>query len=236
MDNRTASRRRRQEQGNGTWVGSEENEGLDDESSPRGCPANGGRGAMSAAASSVVRNARHASETERAAPTEGRAPRRVTVQLCSEKRIGLGHIHRRLQRDDAEDDRQLAPPPVAQLIGFQVTRAEGGSAEFQLNVETRHHNPMGTLHGGIIVDVADAAMGCALASTLQAGETYTTIELHSNGLQPVRQGRITARAKVVKKTRSLGLVECDVTDDGGSLVARLSSTCMLLRGEKAEGR
>ena len=131
---------------------------------------------------------------------------------------------------------EIPPPPIAALIGFRPIRAADGEAEFYLDVEARHHNPMGTLHGGVVVDVADAAMGTALASRIPAGETYTTIELHSNYFKPVRDGRITALAKVVKQTKSIALVECDVTDESGSLVARLSSTCMILRGTQATGR
>ena len=70
---------------------------------------------------------------------------------------------------------EAPPPPVQKLIGFRLTRAEGGEASFDLDVEERHHNPMGTLHGGVIVDVADAAMGCAFASVMERGDTYTTM-------------------------------------------------------------
>jgi len=41
---------------------------------------------------------------------------------------------------------------------------------------------------------------------------------------------------VVKRGKSVGMVECDVTNSQGALVARSSSTCMVLRGEQAAGR
>ncbi len=53
------------------------------------------------------------------------------------------------------------PPPVAALIGFTMTRAEGGTAAIELGADERHANPMGTLHGGVLCDIADAAMGAA---------------------------------------------------------------------------
>ena len=49
----------------------------------------------------------------------------------------------------------------------------------------QHANPMGTLHGGVLCDVADAAMGIAYASTLAEGETFATLELKINFLKPV---------------------------------------------------
>jgi uncharacterized protein (TIGR00369 family) len=95
---------------------------------------------------------------------------------------------------------------------------------------------MGTLHGGVICDLADAAMGIAYASQLAEDETFTTLELKANFLRPVWRGEIVADARVVSRGRSVGLVECDVADEQGRLVARLSSTCMTLRGEAARGR
>jgi len=68
-------------------------------------------------------------------------------------------------------------PPVATLVGFRPTSIEHGTAVFQLDAGPQHANPMGTLHGGIICDVADAAMGTACASTLEEGETFTSLEL-----------------------------------------------------------
>ncbi|MFQ5771237.1 MAG: PaaI family thioesterase, partial [bacterium] len=49
----------------------------------------------------------------------------------------------------------------------------------------QHANPMGTLHGGVLCDIADAAMGMAYASTLEQGESFTTLELKINFLKPV---------------------------------------------------
>ena len=130
----------------------------------------------------------------------------------------------------------MIPPPVAGLIGFTMTRAEAGTAVIELAAGERHWNPMGTLHGGILCDISDAAMGMAFASLLLPGETFTTLELKINFLKPVWNAKLTAVGRVVRKGRTIGLVECDVTDEGGALVARATSTCMTLRGEKAEGR
>lgn len=131
---------------------------------------------------------------------------------------------------------ELPPPPVATLIGFRPVSVEPGLAVFELEAGPQHANPMGNMHGGVLCDLADAAMGMAHASTLDEGETFTTLELKINFLKPVWSGRLTAVGRVVKAGRSVGLVECDVKDDKDRLVARASSTCMTLRGEAAEGR
>ena len=95
---------------------------------------------------------------------------------------------------------------------------------------------MGSLHGGVLCDISDAAMGMAYASNLNEGETFTTLELKINFIKPVWNSRLRAIAKVIKQGKTIGLVECDVIDDKEQLVARASCTQMTLRGENARGR
>jgi uncharacterized protein (TIGR00369 family) len=131
---------------------------------------------------------------------------------------------------------ELPPPPVAGLLGITIAWAEIGRVVMEMKVGPQHANPMGTLHGGILCDLADAAMGMAYASSLDEGETFTTLELKINFLKPVWSGGLTAAGRLVKGGRTVGLVECDIHDDKDRLVARASSTCMTLRGESGEGR
>jgi uncharacterized protein (TIGR00369 family) len=127
-------------------------------------------------------------------------------------------------------------PPIAHLLGFRLREIEMGRAVIELEASEKHANPMGTLHGGVLCDIADAAMGLAYASTLDEDESFTTLELKINFLKPIWNAKLLAVASIVKKGRTVGLVECRVTDDTGSLVAHSTSTCMTLQGEKARGR
>ena len=127
-------------------------------------------------------------------------------------------------------------PPVARLIGFRLVEVAPGRAVFEMEAGDRHANPMGTLHGGILCDIADAAMGIAYASTLEEGESFTTLELKINFLKPVWKARLRAEGHLVKRGKTVGLVECDIVDETGSLVARASSTCLTLSGKQAAGR
>ena len=127
-------------------------------------------------------------------------------------------------------------PPIAQLIGMRALGFEEGSSVFELDADSRHANPMGTLHGGVLCDLADLAMGVACYSTLEAGESFTTLELKINFTKPIWTGRVTARAHVKKIGRTTALLECEIRDEKGSLVAFATSTCMILRGDMARGR
>jgi uncharacterized protein (TIGR00369 family) len=130
----------------------------------------------------------------------------------------------------------IPQPPIAELIGFKLVSIGSGQAVIELEAGEKHANPMGTLHGGVLCDISDAAMGMAYASTLSDGETFTTLELKINFLKPVRRARLRAEGSVVRAGRTVGLVMCDVFDENRRLVARASSTCMTLRGEQAVGR
>jgi uncharacterized protein (TIGR00369 family) len=118
---------------------------------------------------------------------------------------------------------------IARLLGLALVEIEPGRAVFELRADERHHNPMGTLHGGVYADLADAAMGFAYAATLAEGEAFTTVELKINYLRAVRQGTLRAEGKVVKAGATLGYIECEVTDEQGRLVAKSASTCLKVK-------
>src|SRR5436305_9320576 len=127
-------------------------------------------------------------------------------------------------------------PPIAQLLGLNLTEFSADRAVVAFEAGPQHANPMGTLHGGVLCDLADAAMGTAWAAGLAENETFTTLELKINFFRPVWDARLTAEAQVIRRGRTIGYVECDVFDPERRLVARAACTCMTLRGEGAKGR
>jgi uncharacterized protein (TIGR00369 family) len=126
--------------------------------------------------------------------------------------------------------------PIARLLGFEAKEIGDGRAVVTLAAGPQHANPMGTLHGGVLCDIADAAMGMAFASTLAPEESFTTVELKINFFRPVWEARLKAEGQVLRRGRNLGYVECDITDESGRLIAKASSTCLALRGKEANGR
>jgi len=131
---------------------------------------------------------------------------------------------------------EIPPPAIGKLIGMSFTAFSGGRATYELEAGPQHANAMGTVHGGVFCDLADAAMGFALGTTLEDGETFTTLELHINYFKPIWSGKLRGEGRVVKRGRTVAVVECEITDPEGSLVARASSTCLILAGKAAEGR
>lgn len=125
----------------------------------------------------------------------------------------------------------VSKPPIAELIGFTVEAIGNGQAVGSLEAGPQHANPMGTLHGGVLCDVADAAMGMAFASTLAPDESFTTMSLSINFFRPVWKARLRADARVINRGKRVGYLECEVTDQDGKRVAKANSTCFVLRGE-----
>ena len=119
--------------------------------------------------------------------------------------------------------------PVGELIGMRIVDAQEGRVVFELDAGPQHSSPPGTLHGGILCDLADAAMGCATLSQLDEGASFATVELKINFLKPVLAGRLTAVGTVIKSGRTLTLCDCRITDSDDALVAYATSTCMTLR-------
>jgi uncharacterized protein (TIGR00369 family) len=128
------------------------------------------------------------------------------------------------------------PPPIAELLGLELVSGADGEAVMEMDAREEHTNPMGTIQGGVLCALADGAMGWAYVSQLGEGESFTTLELKINYLRPFWTGKLVATGRVVHCGRTVGLVECEIVDDQGRLIAHATSTCLTLRGEAAAGR
>ncbi len=131
---------------------------------------------------------------------------------------------------------EIPGSPAAQVLGFNVVDVEEGKVVIEMTADERLHNPMGTLHGGILCDIADAAMGYAFATTLADDELFSTVDIKLNFLKPIFKSKLRAEGTLIKKGSSVGLLECHVYDEKQSLVAHSTSTCMILQGNSAGKR
>jgi len=137
----------------------------------------------------------------------------------------------------AQGSRFIYPPAIARTLGFRLIEVGPGTATMELMADTEiHANPMGTIHGGVLCDIADAAIGTAHATSLKEDESFTSIDLQIHFFRPVWNGRIRAVAKPVNVGRQISRYVCDILRDDDKLVAQVSSTVMTLRGDQASGR
>jgi len=136
----------------------------------------------------------------------------------------------RLVRDGKAD-----PPPIAKTLGIQLVAVGEGSATAKMKVDSRYHNPMGTVHGGILSDLADLSMGVATASLLNGEETFTTLELKINFLRPVFETELQAEGRVVHRGRTIALAESILKNSEGKDVARATATELILNPKNNTG-
>lgn len=115
-----------------------------------------------------------------------------------------------------------------ETLGARIAEAEPGRVVVELEAGPQHRHGGGVVQGGVITQIADAAMGMSLATLQEDGSWNTTIELKINFLRPVVEGRLRAVGRVIEMRQSLLFGEADVIDAAGRLVARASSTCIVV--------
>ena len=108
-------------------------------------------------------------------------------------------LAQKMQRGEAP------PPPIGRLLGFVLKVIEPGRAVFEMEADERHHNPMGTLHGGVYCDLADAAMGYAYAATLGRGRVVHDRRTEDQLLPPRAPGEADRRGQGRQGGRHPGL-------------------------------
>lgn len=126
------------------------------------------------------------------------------------------------------EKKEIRLPPVAKLVGFRLLSSGKGRAVCELKTGRRHANTMGTVHGGILCALADAAMGFAFMSLIPENAKGATIEFKINFLRPVYFPEIIrASGRTLSRSRSLFYLECELRTLKGELAAKASCTCKL---------
>ena len=129
------------------------------------------------------------------------------------------------------------PPPIAITLPFRVSRIEPGVCTVEMTTDPdTQANPMGTIHGGVLCTIADAAMGVAHWSGLEEGQSFTSVDFRINFFRPVWRDTLRATAKAIHGGRTITYYVCDIVRADGKLVAHATSTLMTLAGEAARGR
>jgi uncharacterized protein (TIGR00369 family) len=114
-------------------------------------------------------------------------------------------------------------------LGMRLTRQEAGEAEVVLDIGPQHRQALGTVHGGVIASLADAAMAVAF-SLLAPGEGMTTVDLDVRFMRPATTGRLVATGRVLQTTGSLYFAEATVRCGEERVAVALATFKRLRRG------
>ncbi len=116
-------------------------------------------------------------------------------------------------------------------MGFStsVVELEEDRVVFGGHPDESVYNPIGTVHGGYVATLLDSAVGCAVHSTLKAGQGYTTLELKVvyHRAMTKHTGPVRAEGKVVQVGRRAAFAEGRLIDLNGRLYATATSTLLV---------
>lgn len=133
---------------------------------------------------------------------------------------------------------ELPQWPMTRLMGLTLAEAAPGRAVVEATPAEWHYNPSGVVHGGFAATLLDTAVGCAVFTTIAAGQSYTTIELKVNYLKPITAatGRVRGIGTVLHRGGRTAMAEGRLEDEAGVLLAHATTTCLLLADAAPAGR
>lgn len=126
-------------------------------------------------------------------------------------------------------DGEIPGAPIASHINMEFVSVRTGVAIMAATPDESHYNPIGSVHGGFFATLLDSVCGCAVQTTLPAGQAYTSLDLNVSFLRAITTdtGRVVATGRVTKPGSRAAFVEADIKDEGGRLLATATSTCLV---------
>ena len=112
-----------------------------------------------------------------------------------------------------------------EYLNFNSDDSNDEMLNISFEVNPMFFNPQGTLHGGLIATIMDISMGHLLNKSIGPG---ATIEMKTQYIRSIVQGKINCRANFIKKGRSINFLESRLFDENKKLYASATSTWKLL--------
>jgi uncharacterized protein (TIGR00369 family) len=122
------------------------------------------------------------------------------------------------------------PSPATKTLGIRILELSEGRSVVEMIVDEHLHNMSATMHGGIMADIADAAMGIAVATTISPEEDFTTMEFKISFYRPHIKGALRAEGLVAKRGRRVAFTEAVLTNQQKQITAKANGTWLFLTG------
>lgn len=121
-----------------------------------------------------------------------------------------------------------APNTLAEILGIQVISVEDRSVTATMPVDARTHQPMGILHGGASVALAETVGSISANGTLEEGQYAVGLDINANHLRPVRSGLVTAKSSPIHLGKTTQVWEIRITGPDEKLVCISRLTVAIL--------
>lgn len=129
------------------------------------------------------------------------------------------------------------PTAISRLLGFRIVSIDKAYACLEMNADADiHGNQQGTVHGGLLSELADAAIGTAHSTVVEMDESFASIDLRIKFFRPVWRSTLLAKAGAIRLGHTISHYQCEILGEGGKQIALASGTIMTLRGQAANGR
>lgn len=126
---------------------------------------------------------------------------------------------------------------LMQTLNIKYTDAGEDFLVATMPVNPSVHQPMGLLHGGASVALAESVGSAASMIYINSELSEVRgIEISANHLKAKRDGIVTATAKILHKGRSIHLWEIRITDENNNLISLCKLTNMVLPKRKSEDK
>jgi uncharacterized protein (TIGR00369 family) len=121
-------------------------------------------------------------------------------------------------------------PPFSKEMDIWPISFEAGHVIFEATPSSRFYNPIGIVHGGWIATLLDSAMGCAVHSTLAAGQSFVTLEMKTVFVKAIveQTGKLRCEGTLLHAGRRTASSEGKIYDAAGNLIAHGSETCLIM--------
>jgi len=126
--------------------------------------------------------------------------------------------------------------PYFTLLSMELKDLEWGTAVLQVDLDEKHLQPFGYVHGGVIASIMDAAAFWAVFPQVKDGMGLTTVEIKVNYLAPVQKGKLVAKGRCIKIGKTLALGDVFINGTEGNLLAHGTATMMIVPDLKVEGQ
>jgi uncharacterized protein (TIGR00369 family) len=118
--------------------------------------------------------------------------------------------------------------PFAEAVGIALDAAEASEVRGRLAWSPERCTAAGILHGGALMTLADSVGAICAYLNLPEGAQTTTVSSTTAFMRAVRDGEVTAVARPLHAGRTVIVVQTDIRDDGGRLVAQVTQTQAVL--------
>ena len=122
--------------------------------------------------------------------------------------------------------------PYFTLLGMKIVDISAGYAKIEMEIDNRHMNPFGSVHGGANASLIDTVTYWAAYYDQDEQVGFTTLDVSVTNLAMAKQGKLTAVATAIKQGRSICLCEAVIKDQTDRIIAHGTSKLLVLQGRQ----